>query len=117
MKNPEDLRLAILGIRKKFNLSQTELSKRLGIYRQTISRYEAKQRNPNMDSTSKILSFIKENSLSIEELIKIGNDYSSEHQKREKIMIDVLILRYRAMAWTSEKKFNGERKILKILNR
>ena len=30
--------------------------------------------------------------------------------KRERMMIGVPVLRYRAMAWTSEKKFNGGRK-------
>jgi len=74
----------VLGIRKSLNLSQTELSKRLEIGRQSISRFEAKQRVPNDESISKILAFIKENNFNVEELIKIGNNHVDEYLRREK---------------------------------
>ncbi len=79
-----DWQKVILGIRKKLNLSQSQLSKRLRIIRQTISRFEAKQRIPNKDSINKILNFIGDNNLNINELIKIGNNHSNEYLKREK---------------------------------
>ena len=64
-----DLREIILGIRKKLNLSQTKLHKKLGVSRQSISRFEAKQRTPNGESINKILNFVKENNLDIKETI------------------------------------------------
>ncbi|MBI2659606.1 helix-turn-helix domain-containing protein [Candidatus Woesearchaeota archaeon] len=76
--------LIVLGIRKTLNLSQIQLSKKLGICRQSISRFEAKQRVPNDESISKILAFIKENNFNVEELIKIGNNYVDEYLSREK---------------------------------
>ncbi len=75
----------ILGIRKKLDLSQTQLVKKISLGRQSISRFEAKQRAPNKDSIQIIIRFIKENNLNIEELIKLGNDYSNEYTKREKV--------------------------------
>ena len=76
----------VLGIRKSLNLSQTQLSKKLGVCRQSISRFEAKQRVPNQESINKILNFVNENNLNVENLIQIGNNYSSEYLGREKIV-------------------------------
>ncbi|MBW2968972.1 helix-turn-helix domain-containing protein, partial [Candidatus Woesearchaeota archaeon] len=69
---------------KSLNLSQTTLSKNIGLNRQSISRFEKAQRIPNEESIAKIMDFIKKNKLNITELKGIGKDCSKEAKKREK---------------------------------
>ncbi len=79
-----DWQKIILGIRKKLNLSQTKLARKLCLSRQTISRFESKQRIPNHSYQKKILDLISNEDLDICELINEGTKYSKEYIKRQK---------------------------------
>lgn len=74
----------ILGIRKKLNLSQSELSKKIDLCRQAISRFEAKQRTPNNDSIKIILNFIKRKNLNIRELKEISKNFTDDYLRRKR---------------------------------
>ncbi len=83
--NAEEWASVILGIRKSLKLSQTRLSEKLNICRQSISRFEALQRKPNEESISKILNFIKENNLNMSKLKDSENNNVNEYKTREKL--------------------------------
>jgi len=82
--NKEEWPAIILGIRKNLDLSQTQLSKKLHIGRQSIGRFEALKRTPNKKSSESIINFIIKSNLDINKLKELGNDYVNEFKKREK---------------------------------
>ncbi len=49
---------ALIDYRKKHNLTQTELAKRLGIKQQALSRFERGKINPRIDFIERILDFL-----------------------------------------------------------
>ena len=62
----------VLGIRKSLNLSQSELSEKLGFSRFTIMMYENCLKTPRKNSIKKILEFIDKNNLAIKTLKELG---------------------------------------------
>jgi len=80
----EDWPKIIYGLRKKLDLSQTQLSKKINLCRQTLGRFEKNQRIPNKKSVNEILNFVKEKKLNISDLILLGENCLIKTQKREK---------------------------------
>ncbi len=81
----EDWARIIYGLRKKLNLSQTRLSKKLDLCRQSLGRFEKKQRIPDNQSKNIILKFILKNNLKTDELKQFGKHCYLLAQKREKL--------------------------------
>lgn len=66
----------LLCLRKKASLSQTEVSKELGISRQTLSKWETGKSCPDAIFIKKISEIYK---VSIDELL--GNDYNLQNER------------------------------------
>ena len=54
MKNDMDFANRLIALRKNANLSQEELAEKLGVTRQTISKWELEQTTPDMDKLQQI---------------------------------------------------------------
>lgn len=69
-------------IRKEHNLSQEELTEKLGVSRQSVSKWESKQAYPEMD---KVLQLCKMFDLNIDELL--NQDIKEVKNKKDKKII------------------------------
>lgn len=75
----------ILGIRKILNLSQNQLARKLGLYKNTIMKYENYNIIPRRNSLRKVIRFVIKNNLDINKVINLGNSCVNGFSKDTKI--------------------------------
>lgn len=81
----EEWPIIILGLRKRLRISQSKLAEQLKIGRKTISRYERGSRIPSPKYSNKIINYIKQQKISIEEIKRLGKRNFHEIKEREKL--------------------------------
>ena len=98
----------LIELRKQKNLSQEEVAEKLGVTRQTISKWETNQSTPDFD---KIVPICKLYNIETEELLtgnkketdnennKIVCDYANNKKKRAKVICISIFLFFLALAW------------------
>lgn len=98
----------LIELRKQKNLSQEEVAEKLGVTRQTISKWETNQSTPDFD---KIVPICKLYNIETEELLtgnkketdnennKIVYDYANNKKKRAKVICISIFLFFLALAW------------------
>lgn len=80
LKN-QDWKKIILGIRKKLNLSQSELSKKLDLSRDTILRIENMKKVPRRSTLNSMFKFIEKNNFNTNNLKLLGQKSFSGYSK------------------------------------
>lgn len=80
----------ILKYRKKYNLSQEELAKEIGVTRQTISKWELNETTPDLKQAIKLAEIFNINFNKI--INVINNEESLKEERNEKIKNYALIL-------------------------
>lgn len=80
----------ILKYRKKYNLSQEDLAKEIGVTRQTISKWELNETTPDLKQAIKLAEIFDINFNKI--IANINNDEESKKEIQEKIKNIILII-------------------------
>ena len=80
----------ILKYRKKYNLSQEELAKEIGVTRQTISKWELNETTPDLKQAIKLAEIFNINFNKI--INVINNEESLKEERNERIKNYALIL-------------------------
>ena len=80
----------ILKYRKKYNLSQEELAKEIGVTRQTISKWELNETTPDLKQAIKLAEIFHINFNKI--INVINNEESLKEERNERIKNYALIL-------------------------